>query len=381
MKILILYGKIGNGHFKAAEAIKEAIEKEYIDAQIIMEDGLEAYNEKSLTNKIIIGGYQNLTKYIPEVWGNIYYLSDKPNKSALKEIYDVMSKSNIIRLKKMFRKIQPDIIISTHPFTSKMAAYLKKKNKTSAPIFSIVTDYDLHTIWIDGKDNIDKIFVATDNMKKECINYGVDENKIEVTGIPVSQKFSYHEYSREVTLKNMGLDINKKTFLFFAGGELGLGDSKGILTSLAQSNQDMQLIVVSGKNAKQKTKFEELTQKSNICVRVLGYVDNVSELMNASDVVITKPGGLTSTECLVMNKPMIIVNPIPGQEEENAIYLTNSGVAFRVYDNDRIEDVLDIIKYYDIRCEQMKVMCSRLAKPEAAINIAKIAYELVKGED
>lgn len=379
MKVLILYAKIGSGHLKAAEAIKEILEKNYNDITIVFKDGMEASKEKSISNKFIIKSYLNITKYTPDIWGNIYNSSDKMDKTALKEMYDIINKTTIVRLKKIFKEEEPDIIISTHPFVTKMVAYLKEKRKIDTKFVTVVTDYGIHAMWIDEFKYIDKIFVATEKMKLDAINCGVDNEKIEVTGIPISGKFNIkHEKSN--VLKNLNLDQNKKTFLFFAGGGLGVGKSKGIFKELLKEASDIQIIVVAGKNKKQKLIFDKIARRYNHNVKILGYVENVPELMSASDLVITKPGGLTSTECMIMKKPMIIINPIPGQEEMNAEYFTNNGAALWVHDKRQLKDMLYIIKNNPLRLKQMEEMCKELSTPYAADKIVTSIYKLVEGE-
>ena len=166
--------------------------------------------------------------------------------------------------------------------------------------------------------------------------------------------------------------------LFFAGGGLGLGKSEVIFEELIESNYDFQLIAVTGKNEKQKARFEKIASKSKKGIIVLGFTDKVPELMSASDFVITKPGGLTSTECLAMCKPMIIINPIPGQEEQNSIYFTNNGTAVRTYKNEPLEHVLDIVMNNPKRVEQMVEMCKIIGKPNASYDVALEAIKLYK---
>ena len=239
--------------------------------------------------------------------------------------------------------------------------------------------YLLHlgfNMWLEENNHIDKFMVATSEMKGDCIReYNVPEDKIVVTGIPVSRKFS-QQFDKESILNDLGLDARKITLLFFAGGGLGLGKSEGIFEELLSSSYDFQIIAVTGKNEKQKDRFTKLASKSNKGVTVLGFTDKVPELMSASDFVITKPGGLTSTECLAMCKPMIIINPIPGQEEQNSIYFVNNGTALRTYKEEPLEHVLDIIVNNKQRVEQMVEMCKVIGKPNAAYDVANETLKL-----
>lgn len=376
MKILLLYAKVGNGHLKAAESLKEALESLGEDIKIDYEDGLEYSSQ--LTNKLIVKGYASLARSAPKVFGTMYERSNTQDLNTFGEINKTVNKALTIRLKKMLREKAPDIIISTHPFVSHMCAYLKRKKKTNAKIVSIMTDYGIHNMWLEENEYIDRLMVATNEMKQDCIReYNVPESKVLITGIPVSKRFSM-EYNKEEILAELGLDSGKTTLLFFAGGGQGLGKSEGMFEEMVQAPYDFQLIAITGKNEKQKERFEKIAKKSEKNIVVLGYTNKVPELMSVSDFVITKPGGLTSTECLAMKKPMIIINPIPGQEEQNSIYFTNNGTALRTYKNEPLEHVLDIAVNNKKRVEQMIEMCALIGRPNSSMDIANEIVKLYK---
>lgn len=376
MKVLILYAKVGNGHLKAAEAFKEALEKIDKNIEIEYEDGLEYSSQ--LTNRLIVKGYSGLARSAPRLWGTMYRRSDKQELNTIGEINKIVNKTLTIRLKKMLREKKPDIIVSTHPFVSHMCAYLKRKKKTTAKIISIITDYGIHNMWLEENEHIDKIMLATSEMKADCIRkYNVPAEKIMVTGIPVSERFTF-KYDKNEILKELKLRNGITTLLFFAGGGLGLGKSEKIFEELVNANYDFQLIAVTGKNEKQKKRFEKIALSANKPIAVLGYTNKVPELMHASDFVITKPGGLTSTECLAMCRPMIIINPIPGQEEQNSIYFTNSGTALRTYKGEPLEHVLDIAINNKLRVNQMIEMCKVIGKPNSSFDIANEVVRMYK---
>ncbi len=378
MKVLLLYAKVGNGHLKAAESIKAALEAIDKDIEIVYEDGLEY--SSALTNKLIVKGYTSLAKRLPKFYGAMYNRSDKQDKNTFGEINKMVNKALTIRLKKMLRTEKPDVIISTHPFVSHMCAYLKRKGKTKAKIVSVLTDYGIHNMWLEENEHVDKFMVATSEMKGDCVReYNVPEDKIVVTGIPISTRFQ-ETFDKPEILKELGLEQDKTTLLFFAGGGLGLGKSEGIFEELVNSEYDFQLIAVTGKNEKQKKKFEKIAKKTDKKIVVMGYTNKVPELMSASDFVITKPGGLTSTECLAMKKPMIIINPIPGQEEQNSIYFTNNGTALRTYKYEPIEHVLDIAVNNKTRVKQMVEMCGLIGKPNSSKDIAQEIIKLYNEE-
>lgn len=373
MKILILYANIGNGHFKAAESIKLELEEKYPQAEIVFRDGLDYSG--GLTNKLMVKGYMGMIKYIPSMWGKIYAKSDTIKKSTLNEFYTIINKYMTIRLKKMFRQEKPDLIIITHPFISKMATYLKKKGKTSAKIYVVVTDYQVHTFWVGGQEYFNKMFVARDYMKSDCEDYGVLETKVKVTGIPISTNFK-KEFNREEILKSLNIE-DKKTFLFFTGGGLSPKKAKKIFLELINYSQNYQMIVVTGKNQKQKDKFDKIVTKTKNSknILVLGYTNRVPELMYISECVITKPGGLTLTECMAMGKPMVVINPIPGQEEKNSSFILNNGFGLSAFNGESLKQVMNIIVKDDTRRNQMIEMCKKNAMPNAAEDIV---YEIMK---
>lgn len=270
-----------------------------------------------------------------------------------------------IKLKNLIKEKQPDIIISTHPFSSQMVSYLKRKGKVTATLATILTDFASHEQWLVGHAHTEFFFVSNPNMKNELQNYGVEEGKIYITGIPLSNKF-FEKFDRDTTLSYFGLSPNQEVILFFGGGEFGLGKERTIeiLRSLITNVPNYQIVAISGKNEKMKQNFEHLVSELNVKnrVKILGFTNKVPELMSISSLVVTKPGGLTTTESLVSNLPMIIINPIPGQEEENAEFLESHGVGVWIKKNDDIDKkIIDLFnskeKIYEMR-ENIKILAN-----------------------
>ena len=203
-----------------------------------------------------------------------------------------------IKLWQLLREKKPDLIISTHPFSSQMCSYLRRKGKITAKIATIMTDFAPHDQWLIGSDFTDYFFVANDKMKDYLITTNIPSDKVFVTGIPLSNRF-LQSYNRKKILDSYGLVDGKKNVLFFGGGEFGLGKSKTfhIFESLIQASQDMQMIAIAGKNPKMKVRFDEIVEKKKAekRVKVLSFTKQVPELMSISDLVVTKPGGMTKT--------------------------------------------------------------------------------------
>ena len=368
MKILIFYAAYGGGHLSAAKSIKQYLDDNYTDVETKLVDCVE-YINKGL-NTITTFAYKEMAKKAPWAWGEIY---DHSQKGAMSHISSGANRFMSIKLYKLFEEFQPDIVISTHPFASQMTAYLKEKNKTNCKLVSIMTDFASHDQWLVGSDYIDYIFVSHEGMKKEIIKKGIPASKIHATGIPLSNRFLEH-FNRKEIKASFDLEYSKKTILFFGGGEFGLGKEKTlkILQAFIDNIKDeYQIIAISGKNEKMQAKFEELVG-NNPDVQVYGYTNEVPELMSISDLVVTKPGGLTITEALASGLPIVVINPIPGQEVENAEFLERKGVAVWIR---KTEDPYEAVKELLDNPEQikhMKIRSKLMAKRNSTRDICKI---------
>lgn len=370
-KVLIFYAAYGGGHLSAARSIKEYLEeKNSQDVEVELVNCVEYVNK--VVNKITTDAYAQMAKTAPWAWGRVYYRSQK---GPLAKISDTSNKVMAIKLKKLLDEKKPDIVISTHPFGSQMCSYLKKKNKFDGKIATIMTDYAPHDQWLVGAENVDYFFVSHNGMKEALNNKGIPREKIFVTGIPLSNKFLKH-YDKEEILKQFGLSKDKKTVLFFGGGEYGLGKSytSKIFKTIVLRNENIQIVAISGKNIKMKENFEEITKEldKEESVKILEYTDKVPELMSISDLVVTKPGGLTTTESLASGLPLVIINPIPGQEEENAEFLENKGVAIWIRKKDNVEDKLNELFSDKSKMESLKIRARINAKKNSTVDICKV---------
>ena len=254
-----------------------------------------------------------------------------------------------------------------------MTSYLKEKNKIDCKLACILTDFEPHDQWLVGKDHVDYFFVAHKQMKYDLIDRGIEESKVFDTGIPVSSRF-LKEYNKQEVCKQLDLEPNKKTILFFGGGEFGLGKEKTlqVLKSLLQNIDGYQIVAVSGRNPKMKKKFEEfITPENKDSLRVVEFTSHVPELMAISSFVITKPGGLTSSESLASCIPMIIINPLPGQEEANATYLENTGAAIWLKDSDNIDETISYIMNSPHKLEEMREFAKKVSKPNSTRDICE----------
>ena len=370
MKVIIFYASYGGGHLNAAKSIQECILNNYKEIDVELIDCMKYVN--ITIEKITTAAYRGMAKKAPWAWGRIYADSQK---GPLAHITSRSNKIMAIKLLKLLREKNPDLIISTHPFGSQMCSYLKRKNKIHAKIATIMTDFAPHDQWLVGSDFTDYFFVAHKKMKDYLISKNIDERKIFDTGIPISNRFLV-DYDRNSILKELEFDNSKKTILFFGGGEFGLGKTRTveIFECFVKLFKNTQIIAISGKNEKMKNAFEKIVEENNRTdsIKVFEYTKQVPEFMSISDLVVTKPGGLTTSESLASNLPMVVINPIPGQEEENAEFLEENGIAIWIKKNDDPYKKLENLFSDEKKLADMKENTKKLARKYSTQNICDI---------
>lgn len=372
-KILIFYGSYGGGHLSAARNIRDYIENNYKNYKVELVDCIEYIN--SILNKVTTKAYVDFSKNARWIWKQIYYSSENGSLSKVSNsINSIMS----IKLNKLLEDFNPTLVISTHPFSSQMCALLKQKGKLNCPLATVMTDYAPHNQWLVEHSFVDYYFVAHEGMKEDLIKRDVDSKKIFATGIPLSNKFLLH-YDKAKILEEYNLSPDKKTILFFAGGEYGFGKDKtfNMLKSIIDNFPYLQIIAIAGKNVKMKERFDELVNEthSSDTVKILSYTNKVPELMSVSDLVITKPGGLTTTESLASGLPLVVIDPLPGQEEENAQFVENNGAGIWIKKDDDIKHILYDLFNSPYKLQNMKIKARLIAKKNSTKDICKILLE------
>lgn len=373
-KILVFYGSYGGGHLSAAKSICNHLKKTYgKQIEVKMVDCIEYINK--YINKVSTEAYKELAKKAPWAWKHVYKNSQN---GALSHISNTTNRLMSLKLNQLLQEFKPDLVISTHPFSTQMCAILKKREKINCKLATILTDYHIHAQWLVLYRYVDYFFVANEQMKTDMIAEGVNDQKIFVTGIPVSEKFS-EDFNKDYIYKDFELSKEKETVLFFAGGEFGLGRNTTymVLKALIRLFKNLQIVAIAGKNKRMKAKFLELVESTNSedRVKILEYTNKVPELMSISSYVITKPGGLTVTECLASHLPIVIINPIPGQEEENAQFLEENDVAVWIKKGDNIARALKNLSRNKEHFNIMKENTQILAKPQATSDICTIVLE------
>ncbi|MCX7746071.1 MAG: UDP-N-acetylglucosamine--LPS N-acetylglucosamine transferase [Clostridia bacterium] len=368
MDVLFLSVSAGGGHVKAAEAIKEVVDKRYPNSRTLIVDTFKYINP--IVDKLIIGSYLNSLKTTPQIYGMLYNMSETGDN--LNDFSKTVNKLLSYRIKTLINEFKPSIIVCTHFFPLQMISNLKRKNKVDIPTVAILTDFVTHPFWFH--DYTDAYVVAHEYMKLQMVKRGIPEKIIHPIGIPVASGFLQKKDRKEI-LKELRLD-EKLTFLIM-GGSLGFGEIKDTFSSLINCKKDLQVIAITGKNVKLKRYLEKSCINTNKKVRILSYTNRVADLMEISDFIITKPGGMTITESLVKELPIFIISPLPGQEERNAHFLINIGAAARILENEDMENILSQVVDNPLRVRHMKEITKFLAKPNSSSDTVDLLEKLI----
>lgn len=372
-KILIFYAKYGGGHLSAAKAIQKHLDDNFeVETELI--DCIQ-YVSKIL-NRVTTGAYNQMAKNSPALWGKIYANSQR---GVFAHISSRANKMMAVKLKNLIKEKNPDIVVSTHPFSSQMVSYLKRKGKINCKLVTVLTDFAPHDQWLIGHEFTDAFCVSNSRMYEYLTNYGIKKKKVHVTGIPLSDKFS-KTFDKTEIFKEFDLDENKPVILFFGGGEFGLGKDRTlqVLKALIHNLPTYQIIAVSGRNKKMNKGFNDIVTETNAKtrVKVFDYTNKVPEIMSISSLVVTKPGGLTTSEALASGLPLLVINPIPGQEEENAEFLEKHNVGVWIRKKDNPNTVIQKLFEDKLKLEKMRENTKILAKKNSTKDICEIIMNL-----
>ena len=364
-KVLILSASAGAGHTRAAQAIERAIIEMNAARDVRHIDTLE------YTTKVFRGlyskAYIEMVNRMPDMLGWLYDQFDKPWKNERRRL--AFDKLNTRPFVKMLAEQKPDIIICTHFLPAEIISWLKAKERLAARQAIVVTDFDVHAMWLCH--HYEQYFVAMDETRAHLEKLGIPPSKITVSGIPIDPVFSAPLDKREMRSKH-ALKQDCVTILISAGG-FGVGSIKNLLISLLDLRHAAQVVAICGRNEELKKELERTASRispdSNLAVKVVGYTNEMHEHMAASDILLGKPGGLTTSEALAMGLVFVIVNPIPGQEERNSDHLLEEGVAIRSNNLPALAYKIDRLLDDKARLARMQENARRAARPRAAFDI------------
>lgn len=364
MKILILYASAGAGHERAAGALTKAFKMQRRNADVLTLDILDFM--PPLFRKTYAEGYLYLVRKAPELWGYLYSQTDKKAQISWgKRVRAAFNKMNAANFLRLYRDWDPDVAVCTHNMPLEVLSSQLKKRRIDTPLYCTITDFAAHGLWI--VENVSCYYVATEEERRYLARRGQPESRISLTGIPIDPVFA-EKGDRKMARGRLGLKPDLPAVLIVSGG-YGVGSTVEVIRSFRRANVGCQLIAVAGANKRMWEEARAAAARLRIPITVLGYVNNVHELMDAADLVIGKSGGLTTSEALAKGKPMIITNPIPGQEQRNCEYLLESGAATRLYE---IEDAPHTVKALlddPARMARMRRNARRIGRPRAALDI------------
>lgn len=362
MKILVSYASAGAGHKRCAEAIYDLLKRE-TNQQVSLVDCLDYTN--FLFKFLYSFGYTFLITYLPSLWSalfkftnlSIFFITTRPLQQLIHNL-------SAIRFIKFLIEERFDYCICTQFLSSEIVSRLKTQRRINTKLVCVITDYNVHHLWL--AEGVDIYIVACRETKQRLIQLGVAEEKIKVTGIPVNLRFLTQPDKLQL-LNKLGLKSNLFTVLILTGA-FGIGPLQKIVAALEDR---FQLLVVCGNNKKLLRKLNSI---KNIDTHVYGLVDNVDELMAVSDLVITKPGGLTISEALVRHLPMLFILSIPGQETENARLMINYNIGLMAKNSGEIKKLLTAFMVNRNTLAYMKANTWRLSKPFAGRELLKIIH-------
>ncbi len=363
MNILIMSVRAGYGHHSTAKAMIEYFEQFGHKCEML---DIFDYINPHLGNSIQ-DGYLLSTKYLSPPYGRIYgYLAEKDEPYRKHSITSLLSNVVSKKLESYVYDFEPTVIIGTHSYAGVVMSILSKKKVCTCPTIGIVTDFTVHPFW--ESTFLDYYIIPNEFLSWQMMKKGIAKEKLLPYGIPIRKQFS-SKLPKEEARQILGIK-NKSTILLMMGS-MGYGNVTQAVDELDAFDADFQVLCVCGSNEKLRTELEERTYQKDIYIH--GFVNNVDVMMDASDIIISKPGGLTSSEAFAKGLPMITMNPLPGQEDRNTDFLSNCGAVMHVNDRYRLSEALTQIYGCDWRIEQMRESIAHLSRP----NAAKDLYEFI----
>lgn len=366
MHILIASFNVGAGHAQAAKAIQAALNLEHPDLSVELLDVFQClpWIKRQLFSTL----YLSLIRLCPELWGMAFKKTDDHARwRARSEKNPAFARMTHRRLLRLVSQKNPAVLVCTHFLHLDLFGreFCRPRKR---PLACVITDFEAHASWVSP--HVDRYFVATDRVRQSLAYRSIPIARVQATGIPIHPQFSC-DFSKAQACAKFGLDLDKPVVAVLGGG-LGLGPMENVMRELDLYSTPLQVVGAAGKNEKLQKRLSGIMQRQS--TKVLGFLDNMHELLRAADLIITKPGGLTSSEALARQCPMLLINPIPGQEAGNSDFLLEHGVAAKA---NRITDLRPILEeMLDSRLTEMQQACRILGRPRAAFEVANTLASL-----
>ena len=370
-KVLILSASAGAGHVRAAQALERAFQANGQAGEVRHVDALEFTNKVFRT--IYSKTYIEMVDRAPEVLGWLYDTLDSPWEKERRRL--AWDKLNTRPFVKLLEREQPDLIVCTHFLPAEMVSWMKAKHRLACPQTIVVTDFDVHAMWLCH--HYEHYFVALDETREHMVRLGIPAGKVSTTGIPIDPVFAQAK-DKAAMRAQLGLAPDRTTILLSAGG-FGVGPVEHIVATLTTLERPAQVVAICGRNAELLARMKKLAVASSArrgTLVPIGYTTAMDEYMSAADVLVGKPGGLTTSEALAKGLLPVIVNPIPGQEERNSDHLLEEGAAIRCNNLPVLAWKLDRLLDDAPRVARMRQNVARLARPHAARDVVRTSLAL-----
>ena len=369
-KVLILSASYGEGHQQAAKAVQEALGLMSPQTEVRIVDYMRSVHP--LIDSFAKYFYVKSVQFAPALYGLFYKGTSQIAPSSL--IQRQLNSLGIEELAEQLNDYHPDVILATFPTPAGVVSYLKRQSRTAIPLATIITDHAIHSQWIHA--NTDLYFVGSGHVKRGLMARGIQGDSIRVTGIPVRPAF-LQSFDKSDLYQKFGLNPDLPVVLVMGGGYGMMGDIQPVCEELFTYPHPIQVIVVTGKNERLRAQLEAVLQYATNPSFVYGFVSEVYELMAITDLMLTKAGGLTVSEALALQVPMLLYRPIPGQEVQNARFLTTSGVAVFARNRKQVsEHLYDLLIGNPGKREMMRRKSLRVRRLHAAEEIAAGLIEL-----
>lgn len=368
-RILILHVRAGVGHERAARAVAAALLRLDPTCDPIVRDALEF--SSPLLRAFYASTYNRIVSKVPRVWGFFYRRAERvPAQGMRQRLRSTLSAWACRDFGDAARRFRADAILCTQFLPAEVFALLREHGRFQSPVFCAITDFSSHPIWIYR--GVDRYFVATETVKEQLVDTGaVSADRIEVTGVPIDPRFATG-VGAAAARRGLGLDPDPaRLTLLLMGGGFGWGPMEGMLEVVLALPQSVQALVIAGRNASLRERLEQRVRGQESRIKVHGFTDRVHDFLEASDLLVGKAGGLTSSEAMARGVPIVALRPIPGQEERNCDYLQESGAAVRVHDLDELHYRLTHFLSDPAHLARMKASARAIGQPRSAFRIAE----------
>jgi processive 1,2-diacylglycerol beta-glucosyltransferase len=371
-RILVLSASVGAGHLRAAQAVELALRELAPPAVVRNVDVLELTN--AAFRRIYGKAYLDLVNRAPHVLGYFYDMLDKPRRAGSKRDWMrlAMEKMNLGKFIDLIEDEPWDLAVNTHFLPAEIIASLRKKERTKLRQMTVTTDFETHRLWVNQP--CERYFTATEEGSRYLHAFGVPAGDTTVTGIPIHPVFARPKDQGECRRKH-GIGTDRPVILQLAGG-FGVGPVVHLYQALLSIERPVEVVVVSGRNAELKKELEGVAVPPGQRAQVLGFTDRIDELMAAADVVVSKPGGLTTSEVLARGAALVVVNPIPGQESRNSDYLLEEGAAIKANHTATLAHKVEQLLDDPVRLASIRNNAARIARPQAAYEVARQALAM-----